>query len=290
MDLEIEFGRAGERSKAPSFEMPAPTLQPLVLALGLLLVFTGYIFLPLISYIGFAITLAAAAGWAWNVIPHEKHEWVPLEVKHRPSPIAQRNVPVMHLVAVDRKSDAADERIPFGAGVAGGLAGGLVMAVLACAYGLVAHGSIWYAVNLLAAVVMPAIAQQGDAQLNMFNPVGAAFAGIGHLGLSILVGVLYAVMLPMFPRRAPLWAGVLLPLVWTALVGTVLHLVNPALNAHINWPSYIACQVAFGMVCGFVVARLEHIDSLRDLSLAERAFLHAPAAADSDKPVGNKPA
>ncbi len=35
----------------------------------------------------------------------------------------------------------------------GGLAGSIAMAVLACAYGVLKVGSIWYPINLLAAVV-----------------------------------------------------------------------------------------------------------------------------------------
>ena len=42
---------------------------------------------------------------------------------------------------------------PISAGVKGGLAGSIAMAVLACGYGVLKVGSIWYPINLLAAVV-----------------------------------------------------------------------------------------------------------------------------------------
>ncbi len=49
---------------------------------------------------------------------------------------------------------------PLSAGVVGGLVGGVAMAVVALAYGLIAQGSLWYPVNLLSAAAMPAMAQR----------------------------------------------------------------------------------------------------------------------------------
>ena len=48
---------------------------------------------------------------------------------------------------------------PVSAGVKGGLAGSVAMAVLACAYGLLKAGSIWYPINLLAAVGLRAVGE-----------------------------------------------------------------------------------------------------------------------------------
>ena len=45
------------------------------------------------------------------------------------------------------------EIYPVSAGFKGGLAGSVAMAVIACAYGLISVGSIWYPINLLAGVV-----------------------------------------------------------------------------------------------------------------------------------------
>jgi hypothetical protein len=75
----------------------------------------------------------------------------------------------------------------------------------------------------------------------------------------------------MFPRYAFFWAGILMPLVWSGVVATLLNLLNPALNSRINWPSYVLCQLAFGLVCGFVIARSERIKTLQSWTLAERA-------------------
>ena len=48
---------------------------------------------------------------------------------------------------------------PISAGMKGGFAGSVAMAVLACLYGVLKAGSIWYPINLLAAVVYAGIAE-----------------------------------------------------------------------------------------------------------------------------------
>ena len=55
---------------------------------------------------------------------------------------------------------------PISAGLKGGLAGGVAMAVLACAYGVLKAGSIWYPINLLAASVYAQSLKLGASQLN----------------------------------------------------------------------------------------------------------------------------
>ena len=47
------------------------------------------------------------------------------------------------------------EIYPISAGVKGGLAGSVAMAVLAVAYGMVVQHSIWYPINLLATGFLP---------------------------------------------------------------------------------------------------------------------------------------
>jgi MFS family permease len=93
--------------------------------------------------------------------------------------------------------------------------------------------------------------------------------------LSVLVGVLYAVLLPMFPRRAGLWSGLVTPIVWSGLVFATLDVVNPTLNGLIDWKWFVASQLAFGLTCGFVVARTERIATMQSWSWARRAGLDA---------------
>ena len=66
--------------------------------------------------------------------------------------------------------------------------------------GLIAQGSIWYPINLLAGVVIPGMGQASTEQLKAFNGLAFAAAFVGHGTISILVGLVYAVILPMFPE------------------------------------------------------------------------------------------
>lgn len=278
MSTEQHHGEAGERTEQTHIQLPAPTFWPIVFAFGVTLLLAGLVTFWAVSLIGFLVFFAGALGWWRNVIPVEEHEYVPIELEHRPAPIMVETRSVVRLRAGEQghRMRIPVEVHPYTAGALGGLAGGAAMAILACLYGLVAEHSIWYPVNLLAGVVIPGLGNATTEQLRHFN--GAAFVAalLGHVGLSILVGVVYAAILPMFPKYAPLWAGVLVPLFWTGLTYPVLDILNPALNQRINWPWFIVCQLAFGLVGGFFIARSTNIKTMQSLPLAERAALHYP--------------
>ena len=55
-----------------------------------------------------------------------------------------------------------------------------------------------------------------------------------HLFTSLLVGLLYGAMLPMFPRRPILLGGIIAPILWTGLLHSILGLLNPLLNERIR--------------------------------------------------------
>jgi hypothetical protein len=257
-------------------DLPASTFWPMVLAFGITLMFAGLVTHIAVTIVGVIIAVRASLGWWHQVIPHEEHEFVPMRVVElRPKPVRVSSRGVAHLKAGESKHRVRipAEIHPYSAGIKGGLAGGAAMAALACLYGQFAHGSIWYPVNLLAASVMPRMATATDAQLNQFDATAFGAALIGHVIVSILVGLLYAVSLPMFPRRAPLWAGILAPLFWSGLVASSLELIDPALNHRINWPWFVVCQLGFGLVGGFVVARSEQIETMQTWPMASRIAL-----------------
>src|SRR5207244_5362532 len=115
------------------------------------------------------------------------------------------------------------------AGVIGGCVRAVVMAIVACAYGLVAYHSIWYPINLLAAAALPAMAQADLAQLQAFNATAFGVALLSHGAIFLLVGLLFAVLLPMLPsRRAAFWGSLMATLLWSALVWATLELMIPA--------------------------------------------------------------
>ena len=121
------------------------------------------------------------------------------------------------------------------------------MAVVACAYGTIAHGSPWLPINLLAGTVLPTFEQADLAQLQRFDPTALGLATLMHVGLSLLVGLVYAALLPMLPDRPLLWGGIVAPLAWSAVIGMSLGSVDPALAQHVSWPWFVGSQVAFGV-------------------------------------------
>jgi hypothetical protein len=129
------------------------------------------------------------------------------------------------------------------------------MAAVALLYGLVAQGSLWYPINLLAGIAIPGMAHLSGEELRAFSLSALVIGTLAHGVISLLTGLLYAVILPMLPRRHMPWGGVVAPLLWTGLIWAVLGVVNPALEARIDWPWFIASQIAFGLVAGLVISR-----------------------------------
>jgi hypothetical protein len=97
-----------------------------------------------------------------------------------------------------------------------------------------------------------------------------------HLAGSALIGLLYGISLPMLPRRPILFGGILAPVFWTGFLHAGMEIINPALEARIDWPWFLVCQVAFGVVAGLVVKRRNRIFTMQHLSFAIRAGIEAP--------------
>src|SRR5579875_229114 len=278
MSHELHHGEAGERSQETHIELPAPTFWPMVFAFGITLVGAGLVTHWAVGVVGLIITFRGILGWWHAVIPHEEHEEVPIDPALRPAPIMveARSVVRLNVGEGHHRVRIPEEVHPYSAGIWGGLAGGAVMAGLACLYGLIAQHSIWYPINLLSGAVIPSIGLETVQQLRQFNGLAFGAACVGHIGISILVGIIYAVMLPMFPKYAAFWAGILMPLFWSGLVATALDILNPAMNGKIDWPWFVVCQLGFGLVGGYVIAHSTSIKTMQSWSLAERAFIEAP--------------
>jgi hypothetical protein len=124
---------------------------------------------------------------------------------------------------------------------------------------------------------VPSLAQADLAQLTAFNSAGFIVALISHGLFSILVGLLFAVLLPMLPtRRAAFWSSFISPLMWSALIWATLRLINPALNTRIDWIWFIASQIAFGLTTGYVVHHSKMVQTMQTWPLAARAGIEAP--------------
>src|ERR1700720_3427797 len=273
----LSVKKAEQSPRVPvEIEVPASTAWPLVLAFGFTLMFAGLLTSASVSVLGVVLAVAGCVGWFREVVPHEHEETVPVVFEeHRIT--TERRVVERVPVAPDLvRAWLPLETYPVSAGVKGGLAGGVAMAVLACAYGLLKAGSIWYPINLLAASVYAQSVKLGSAQLYSFHADSFAVALFLHALVSTAVGLLYGAMLPMFARRPIVLGGLIGPVLWSGLLYSILSLLNPLLESHIDWFWFIASQVAFGIVAGIVVVRQPRVPTRENISFAIRAGVEAP--------------
>jgi hypothetical protein len=150
---------------------------------------------------------------------------------------------------------------PLRAGLVGGLAGGLVMPILAVAWSLASGAGIWYPANLLAAMVVPSLDRLPPAEFRGFHPGWLAIAMPLHLAISLGFGAILGLLLP---RLRPIpstlaWGGLLMPLLWTSVSFGLMGVVNPLLQERVSWPWFIASQFVFGIATAIVVERSERI-------------------------------
>ncbi len=269
--------KVDQNPRAPSeIKVPAGTAWPLVLAFGFTLVFAGLLTSVSVSILGAVLAIAGCVGWFREVLPHEHEEVVPV-VPEDLSVATERYLVERLPVAPEQvRAWLPIETYPISAGVKGGLAGSVAMAVLACAYGLLKTGSIWYPINLLAAVVYAPSEVPSASQLNSFHPVIFLIAVVLHLVTSILVGLLYGAMLPMFARRPILLGGLIAPVLWSGLLYSIMGILNPVLGSHIDWIWFMASQFAFGIVAGLVVVRQSRVMTRENMPFALRAGIEAP--------------
>jgi len=268
----------GHRDRPDTIELPAPTAWPMVLALGITLAFAGLVTHAAVSWVGIVLTLVAAVGWWREVLPEQRLEQITLRAVELPPPAVMPVRPAVERASIGEgahRTRVPVEVQPYSAGIKGGVVGGVVMAVLALAYGLVVQRSLWYPINLLSAVVIPSLGQATIAELRAFNLQAFVIGTVVHGVTSVLVGLLYAVILPMLPRRHMLWGGLLAPLMWTGLLWAVLGIINPTLNARVDWLWFVVSQIGFGIAVGVVVARAEPLATMQSWPLAARAGVEA---------------
>jgi hypothetical protein len=264
------------RGQTNSIEVPAPTAWPLVLATGATLTFAGLLMNMSVSALGVVLVVAGSVGWLRELVPDDHEEEVALVADDGDVRTERRVVDRLAIAPGQVRAWLPVHTYPVSAGVKGGLAGSVAMAALACAYGLLKVGSIWYPINLLAAVVYAQSMRLGPAELTAFHLDSFAIAVGVHAVGSTLVGLLYGAMLPMFPRRPIVLGGVIVPVLWSGMLHPTLNLFNPLLASRIDWLWFIASQMAFGLVAGAVVIRQLPTQTLENVSFALRAGIEAP--------------
>jgi hypothetical protein len=265
--------------------LPVPTAWPMVLALGVSLTIAGMVTHWVISVLGIVLALRATVGWFFEVLPHEHHASVPVHGEQISVSTTRRSHE--HLLDPMHRKLIPVETFSIAAGVKGGIAGGIAMMVPATVFSLLKYHSLWYSVNLLAAGGFVTWAGESNAFLAQFHLLGLLAAFGIHALVSLLVGLLYGAMLPMFAKKPILAAGFVAPLLWTGLLYSALGVISPILNARIDWLWFVISQIAFGLVCGFVVNLQLKVRTpqFQALPFAVRAGLHtdAPKERDEDK-------
>lgn len=246
--------------------VPRPTSGPMFAALGLTLLFAGMVTTIAVSVVGVTVFLLGLIVWWRTCLPEESVHQLP----------AGCEIPLPLGAAASAVAVAGPRHVlplevhPYRAGVSGGLIGGVSMAAVACAWGLVEHSSIWLPINLLAGTVSPAVVGASEADLSRLEIAWLMLALMIHLFMSVFVGLLYAVCLPIMPRRPILFGGVITPVFITGIAWSTMGVVNPALEQFISWPWFGASQLAFGMVCGWWVSRSARIPAMASFGLGER--------------------
>jgi hypothetical protein len=207
-------------------ELPAATPWPIVLAFGTTLLVAGLVTSVAVSALGGVLMIAGGVGWFRDVLPHEAHDAVPARPDVTAATTSRRTVTRLEIPGVAPRAWLPLEVYPVSAGIKGGLAGSVAMAVLAMMYGLLSERSIWYPINLLAAGFFPAAVTATTAQLAAFHlnrssradPPPDVAAGQGALWRDAAV----------LPRRPILLRRVIAPLVWSGLLYTVLGIISGA--------------------------------------------------------------
>ena len=272
--------REGEPSMS-TVELPAPTAWPIVLAFGFTLLFAGLVTSFSVSLLGTILAIAGCVGWFRDVLPEEKHERISVLDKAPPVTTTRPQVARVKWMTQElHRARLPIEIYPISAGIKGGLAGSVAMAVLAVIYGIVSGHGLWYPINLLSAGFFPA--RTTIEQIAAFHWDALIVATVVHLLCSLLVGLLYGVTLPMFPRNPILLGGVIAPVLWSGLLHSILEAVDPVLNQRIDWFWFVLSQIGFGVVAGIVVSRHVRIRTWQHVPFAVRAGIEASGAIDQD--------
>jgi len=270
-----------------TIQLPRPTAWPMVMALGVSLLMTGLVTSIEIGILGLVLTIAGIVGWFFQVFPHEAHEAVPISTEEVQAATSARTLIERHAISDTRRKILPIETFRITTGIRGGIAGGTAMVVPATLFSLLKYHSLWYAVNLLAAGGFVSWAGASDAFLSQFHLQGVLAGFLIQGFISLLVGLLYGAMLPMFPRYPIVTAGFMAPLVMTGLVHSALSIVSPILNQRIDWFWFVVSQIAFGLVCGFVVNLQAKVRTpqFQALPFSVRAGLHIAPADEALRPT-----
>ncbi len=144
---------------------------------------------------------------------------------------------------------------PYSAGVIGGLIGGIGVALVGAAYGLINGVGVWLPVNLVAAAVLRQLQHQSLGEIARFNPLALGVGLVLHAGVSISVGAMFSFLLPALPGRPLFWGPVIGPLLWVGASVAALPLINPVMSVNLEITSFALANVLYGLLLGWWIDR-----------------------------------
>lgn len=267
--------------------LPAPTAWPFALAAGIALMFAALVTNLWIGILGVVLTIISAVEWFRQVLPVEKHVDVAVEV--RPVELTALALGVSRIqMSEAHRAQLPLETYPISSGVRGGIAGGIAMIIPAEIYSLLAFHSPWYAINLLGGAGAMGGEDPTLHYLVTFHATTFAVACGIHAATSVLVGLLYGALLPLWPKHPILLGGVIAPGLWTGFLHSILVIVNPFFNSRISWPWFAASQLFFGIVAGVTVSRFGRIKRLAQMPLPVRLGIQAPGISRERRKEGDR--
>jgi hypothetical protein len=258
-----------------SVHLPVPTAWPFLMSLGLTLVFASLVTSAGLAVLGAILTVVSIVGWFREVLPHEAHEEIAVTDETVVTVPSREKVARID-VGETHRAQLPLETFPISSGIIGGIAGGIAMVIPAEIYGIIRFHSIWYVVNLLGGAGVGDWLDPTVEQMSHFRLSAFVTANIIQGATTLLVGLLYGAMLPIWPKHPILLGGILAPAAWTGLLHSVLGIVNPFLQQRIDWWSFAASQVIFGLVAGYVVTKFGKIKRLEQVPLAVRLGVETP--------------
>ena len=278
--------------------LPEPTAWPAVLAVGLTLLFAAMVTNTILAYLGGVLILFGIVGWFRDVLPHEKHEVIPVVVQEIVFTTTRTSVerlqfstPTLAGTSSQSATTGHERTAVHGnvvlAGLKGGIAGGVAMVFPALLYGIIRYHSIWYTVNLLGGAGVAALQNATPQEIAQFHWGGLLVASVIQGVTCLLVGLLYGALLPILPKHPMVLGGLVAPALWTGLLHSSLGLINPFLDARIDWWWFAASQVTFGLVAGYVVSRQGGLRELRSQPFAVRMGIETPGLMHSESHSGS---
>lgn len=285
---EPSIGATGSsETQTSTIHLPAPTAWPFLLALGVTLVFASLVTNLAIGALGLLLSIVSAIGWFRDVLPHEAHEDIEVEEEFVSLFTFSEKVARIEVDETHR-AQLPLQTFSLGSAIKGGIAGGIAMVIPAEIYGIIRYHSLWYVVNLLGGAGVGTWVNPSIEEMRHFRLGAFITANIIQGAVTLLVGLLYGAMLPMWPKRPILLGGIVAPVIWTGLLYGTLGIVNPFLAQRIDWWSFAASQVIFGLVAGYTVVKLGHLERLAQVPLSVRLGVETPGLHPDHHPDQDK--